>query len=231
MSATQTDLAKQAVGYQAAMKIKDGMRVGIGTGSTAKYFIERLGQRCQEGLSIEAVATSIRSHELAHQAGIPLVDFLQIDWLDITVDGADEIDSQFRMIKGGGGALLREKIVATASHSMLVIVDASKVVEHLGSFPLPVEIVPFAHEKTCKHLENKGYKPKLRLNGLEPFVTDGGHYIYDIYFQKPLNNPESVHHDIIDTVGVVETGFFFGLAKELLVGYQDGRVEQRTVST
>ena len=204
---------KRAVGYHAAECIEDGMIVGLGTGSTAHYFIERLSERCREGLIIKAVASSNRSTEEAHD--IPMIDIGEIDTIDITVDGADEIDAQKRMIKGGGGALLREKIVASASREMIVIIDESKYVDHLGGVPLPVEILPFGQKATLRHIHELGYHGKLR-----DFTTDNGNHIYDI----TTNVPKKAHTDLIVIPGVVETGFFSGLAGRVFIGHADGSV-------
>lgn len=217
--------AKAAAGKKAAEFIQDGMRVGLGTGSTAFYFIDALVERCRSGLRIEAVATSERSHEQALKGGIRMIDPSMITSLDIAVDGADEIDTRKRMIKGGGGALLREKIIATMSKEMVVIVDEGKCVEALGKFPLPVEIVRFGHSSTISILDKKGYKGDLRKKDGAPFQTDNGNYIYDITFQRTIADPE-YHESIIKLIpGVVTTGFFFHLAGRVVIGQADGSVK------
>lgn len=201
------------------------MKVGLGTGSTAFYFIERLIQRAKEGLQIRAIASSKRSAEQAERGGIPLLDFNSITSLDLTVDGADEIDPSKRMIKGGGGALVREKIVASMSKEMVVIVDETKCVPALGKRALPVEILPFAHKATELHLNKCGYKGKWRLspdNSL--YVTDNGNYILDIHFDALRDTPEADHETICKIPGVVDTGFFFHLAGRVIIGFSDGQV-------
>lgn len=217
--------SKRAVGYQAAELVQAGMRVGLGTGSTAFYFIERLAQRCHEGLSIHAVASSQRSFEQAAQAGIPLLDMNICTELDLTIDGADEIDTKKRLIKGGGGALLREKILANMSKELIIIVDETKCVPALGSVPLPVEIVPFAMHATLHHIQQAGYDGNFRHTPEGTlYVTDNGNHIVDIAFNALRNNPEKDHETLLNIPGIVDTGFFFNLVGRVLVGCLDGRV-------
>jgi ribose 5-phosphate isomerase A len=229
LSPQEKQIACNAAGRAALQFIKDGMLVGLGTGSTASCFIQHLIERCREGLKITAVATSKRSMDQAIKGGIPFVNINEITTIDVTVDGADEIDPQKRMIKGGGGALLREKIMATNSREMIVIVEENKCVNKLGKFPLPIEIVPFAYNATLHQLEKKGYVGKLRTTKTnELYLTDNGNYIFDIHFAQLLENPEE-HERIIRAVpGVVETGFFFHLAGHVIVGYGNDHVEIRS---
>lgn len=223
-------VAKKAAGEAAANLIEDGMLVGLGTGSTAAFFIEALAQRCREGLNIKALASSQQSQRQAQAKGITLLDNQEVTSLDITVDGADEIDHSHSMIKGGGGALLREKILAYSSREMVVIVDDSKLVTHLGGFPVPVEIAPFAYRTTIERIAGKGYKGGLRLNRDETiFITDNGNYIFDIHFNKPIMAPEHEHEILTHIVGVLETGFFFRIARRMVVGFSDGFAEIRQV--
>lgn len=219
--------AKQAAGSTAAQLILPGMLVGLGTGSTADFFIQSLIERCKkEQLNIKAFPSSIKSARLAAAGGIPLCDENQVTELDITVDGADEIDGQKRMIKGGGGALLREKIVASMSKEMIVIVDQSKLVDQLGGCPLPVEIIPFAHHATIWKMENLGYHGTLRrTDDGQLFVTDSGNYIIDIKFPGRCNSPEKDQAILRSIPGVVETGFFLGMAGRVIVGQSDGTVK------
>ncbi len=215
---------KKNVGRYAAELIQPGMRVGLGTGSTAHYFIEALIKRCKEGLKIEAVATSKASEELAIQGGIPLLDIEAVSHLDITVDGADEIDEEKRMIKGAGGALLKEKILASMSHEMVVIIDESKLVKQLGKRPLPVEISPFGKRATENHLIKLGFSGSWRKNSQGSlYTTDSRNYIFDVIF-KELKDPELIHEKIKRIPGVIETGFFFHLAGRVVVGFQDGQI-------
>lgn len=221
-----TKSAKQAAAETAATFVQSGMTLGLGTGSTANFFIEAIAARCKAGLTVQAVASSQASLKLAEQLGIPLADMNQVSSLDLTVDGADEIDSKKRMIKGGGGALLREKIVAAMSREMVVIVDSSKCVKALGAFPLPVEVFPFGFKATLNHLHSMGYKGKMRLlkDGAR-YVTDNGNYIYDIALPYPCQAPEEDERKIRAVPGVLETGFFLNMAGRVVVGYQDGKVE------
>ncbi len=219
------DNAKRAVGRAAAEYIQKGMIVGLGSGSTAAFFIERLIERCKEGLSIRAVSSSIASANLAQKGGIPVLDIDKIQEIDITVDGADEIDPQKRMIKGGGGAFVREKIVATMSREMIVIVDEKKLVQRLGKRKLPVEILPFAHLATAHHLTKLGYEGSFRKKpDGKPYITDNGNFIFDIQFPELLDKPEKEHELISRVPGVLATGFFFNLAGRVIVGFLDGQI-------
>lgn len=221
------ELMKKKAGEAAAEWIKEGMLVGLGTGSTVFHFINRLIERVSEGLQIQAVSSSIRSREQAKRGGIPLADVDAITFIDITVDGADEIDSQKRMIKGGGGALLREKILANSSREMVVIVDESKVVEKLGKHPLPVEILPFGREATIDKIKKLGFHGKIRSHDRDgPYLTDNGNLIYDIQFDSLRDDPERDHEKLIRIPGVLETGFFFNLAGRVLIGKSDETVAQ-----
>ncbi len=220
------DIGKKAAGEAAAELVQAGMCIGLGTGSTSNYFIKRLAERCASGLEITAVASSQQSADLANELGITLTDIDPLIELDLTIDGADEIDPQKRMIKGGGGALLREKIVATMSKEMIVIVDSKKCVTELGSFPLPIEIAPFAWKATLHHLASNKIHGNLRLTaGKSPYVTDNGHYIYDIAKEVIIGDLEALNRMIKDIPGVLETGFFFNQAGRVIVGYDDGHVE------
>lgn len=224
----QDQIAKKSAGYAAAAFVQDGMTVGLGTGSTAAYFIERLIERCRNGLKIFTVATSSRSETLAREGGIPIIDINTLSSIDLTVDGADEIDKDKRMIKGGGGALLREKIIASMSKEMIVVVDQSKLVNRLGKFPLPVEIVQFAYTATIHRINQLGYEGKLRTEASgKRYVTDNNNYIYDIHFKEFIDNPEQLHHQLREIVGVIESGLFIHLAGRVVIGYNDGKVEIR----
>lgn len=222
-----SNIAKKAAGNAAADFVKSGMIVGLGTGSTASYFIQSLIDRCRQGLKIKVVATSERSRKQAIDGGIPFCDIDTITSIDLTVDGADEIDHQKRMIKGGGGALLREKIIASISKEMVVIVDENKLVENLGAFPLPVEIVPFAYQAIIFQINSLGYSGTIRRNEKsEIYITDNGNYIFDIHFQELRFHPEIDQQKIKAIPGVIETGFFFNLAGRVLIGKSDGSVKQ-----
>lgn len=215
--------AKDAAGKAACELIQNHMTVGLGTGSTVHYFIQHLGAKVQNGLKLSACATSKATEALAQKVGIPLVDINQFTSLDIVVDGADEIDPKKQMIKGGGGALLREKIVASMTRNMVVIVDESKCVKKLGKFPLPVEILPFAHLATLKKLEE--FHPKLRMTGDSPFITDNQNYIADLHLES-IDFPEKLDELLRHIPGVLETGLFLNFAKTVIVGYSNGSIKE-----
>jgi ribose 5-phosphate isomerase A len=218
--------AKEAAGIAAAKLIQPGMSVGLGSGSTAAFFIKALGERCKEGLDIQAVATSEQSKLLAESLGIPLLNPKTILSLDITVDGADEIDHQFNMIKGGGGALLREKIIAQSSIEWICVIDETKLVRELGSFPIPVEISPFAYKTTIYRLEQKGYRGQQRMQEkIKPFVTDNGNFIFDITFTHPILNIAAEDAQLKHVAGVLETGLFYGNVSRCIIGKKDGSVQ------
>ena len=207
--------------------VKDGMNVGLGTGSTAYFAIKRIGQLVADGYDLTCVATSVQSENLARESGIKVVDLDEVDKLDVTIDGADEVDPKMQLVKGLGGALLREKIVAAATVREVIIVDESKLVEKLGTkAPLPVEVLRFGHEHTKYALERQGCKPELRMSDGEPFVTDGGNYIYDCRFPEGISNPFFLESRIDVIPGVVENGLFLNTAFDVLVSRQDGTVSR-----
>lgn len=228
------DRAKRAAAHRAALFVETGMKVGLGTGSTAAFLVRRLGERVrEEGLRIIAVPTSARTSALAREEGIPVVAIEEARWLDLTIDGADEVDGHLNLIKGGGGALLQEKIVATASDRVVIIADAAKRVETLGAFPLPVEVVPFGWQATQVLIEEAlvgldvlGRTSALRLNGDLPFVTDEGHHILDLHLNR-IGNPRQLSLVLNQIPGVVENGLFIDICDALVVGHADGRVQTR----
>lgn len=212
--------AERAVDY-----IYDGMIVGLGTGSTAYWAIQKLGSKVQEGLNIKAIATSIQSEELAKKLGIPIITFSEINEIDITIDGADEVDPNLYMIKGGGGALLREKIVAAASKQFIVIVDESKLVNCLGTFPLPIEIVKFGFEITIKRLQLLKCEPRLRKIENKVYVTDNDNYIVDCHFNR-IEKPEELHNRLNLLPGIVDNGLFVNMTRKVIVGYRNGDIKE-----
>lgn len=215
---------KQAAAEKAASMIEDGMSVGLGSGSTAAYFIKALAHRYKQGLKVKVVASSSASHFLAEKQGLPFLDLPSVASIDLYVDGADEIDPNKQMIKGAGGALLREKILAHMSREMIVIVDETKLVSKLGSCSFPVEIIPFGIQATLRHLHALGYQGELRhqAGGLL-YLTDNQNYVYDI--QPLLSYELSRDHDRICAVpGVIETGFFPNQAGRVVIGFKDGSV-------
>ncbi|KWU56590.1 ribose-5-phosphate isomerase [Bacillus mycoides] len=213
---------KQLAGEHAADFIKDGMKIGLGTGSTVYWTIQKLGKRVQEGLSIQAVPTSKETEALAKQLNIPLISLNDIQILDLTIDGADEIDSNLQLIKGGGGALLREKIVASSSKELIIIADESKIVTHLGRFPLPVEIPPFSWKQTEKRIQSLRCETHLRLKDGGPFITDNGNLIIDCIFPNKILNPNDTHTELKMITGVVETGLFINMKSKAIIGTKNG---------
>ena len=210
------DELKESVAIEAIQYIEDDMKVGLGTGSTMYYAIKHLGERVKEGLNIVCVPTSEKTAEWAEKFEIPLSDFSEIRSLDIAIDGADEVDENLQLIKGGGGALLREKIVADAAKKFIVIVDESKVVKTLGKFKLPIEVIPFGWKITAQSIESLGCKAILRKKEEEIFVTDNQNYILDCDFSE-IHHPEQLNHALKSVVGVVETGLFINMTKKVLV--------------
>ncbi|MBP0725701.1 ribose-5-phosphate isomerase RpiA [Bacillus sp. RG28] len=198
---------KQIVGEKAAEYVKDGMIVGLGTGSTVFYTIKKLGEMVNQGLSIKGIPTSIQTETLARELKIPLVNFSEVDCIDVAIDGADEIDSDLNLIKGGGGALLREKIIAKAANTFIVVADSTKIVESLGSFPLPVEVVPFGYEMTKKQIIQLGIEPTLRQVNNHPYKTDNGNYIFDCEISSIFHASE-LEKGLNMIPGVVENGLF-----------------------
>ncbi|HUH13816.1 MAG TPA: ribose-5-phosphate isomerase RpiA [Longimicrobiales bacterium] len=223
---------KRAAAERAVDFIRDTMKVGLGTGSTARLFLEALAARREHGelQDILGVPTSTDTEQCARALGIPLASLEQVPKLDIVVDGADEVDGELRLIKGLGGALLWEKIVASAADRMVVIVDEGKLVERLGErSPLPVEVVPFGWSVHVPALLELGAAPELRrAPGGEPFVTDGGHYILDCRFPSGIADPEGIERALRARPGIVESGLFLGMASAVVVGGEDGvRVLER----
>lgn len=212
--------------------IEDGMTLGLGSGSTADIFVRLLGAALESGSlnNVKGVPTSENTARVAREAGVPLIEVDQADKIDVTVDGADEVDGRFRLIKGGGGCLLREKIIAHASDLMVVVVDETKLVESLGAYALPVEVDPFGFTITAKKVYDAltaagvvrpDVKLRCRGDGNDPFVTDGGHYILDCACTA-LADPDQVAARLNAIPGVVEHGLFINLARAVIVGEDDG---------
>lgn len=216
---------KQVAAEEAVTHIQNGMTVGLGTGSTAAFAIQKIGARvAEEGLQIKAIATSDRSEQMAHELQIPIVGFEEIDRIDITIDGADEVDEHLNLIKGGGGALLREKIVSVQTQKNIIIVDETKLVKHLGAFPLPVEVVPFALTVVKRQLEKLGCTTTLRKKEQQPYLTDNHNYILDCNFGQ-IENPAYLHDTINAITGVVDNGLFIQRASMVIVAYNDGSIK------
>ena len=215
---------KKMAGIHAAGYVKNGMKIGLGTGSTVKYTIIELGRMIEEdGLQIIGVPTSEATKELAESLNIPLSDLSEVKKLDLTIDGADEFDTNFHLIKGGGGALTREKIVALASNAMIVVADDRKKVSTLGKFPLPVEVAISNWEEVKEKISNicQG-KVNLRMEGESPFVTDNGGYILDCNFGSIISKPDIYEKKINSIEGVVEVGLFVGICDVVIISSLSG---------
>jgi ribose 5-phosphate isomerase A len=221
------DQEKQTAARAAAELVEPGSIVGLGSGSTATWAIRFLAERVRDGLKIVGIPTSQKTRQLAEQLGIPLATLDEHPQIDIDIDGADEIDPHLNLIKGGGGALLREKIVALASRRFIVVGDSSKQVAHLGKFPLPVEVIPFAQSLISKRIAALGAQVSLRGGATgNPFVTDEGHHILDCTFGE-IADPAALAESLRLTPGVVEHGLFIGMAEMALIGKDGGVIQLR----
>jgi ribose 5-phosphate isomerase A len=231
------DKAKFVAAKRAVDFVQAGMKVGLGTGSTAAWMVRCLGERVrEEGLKIIGVPTSTRTAELARQVGIKVVSLDDAKWLDVTIDGADEFDANLALIKGGGAALLQEKIVATASDQMIVIADAAKEVTTLGGYPLPVEIIPFGWQTTKALIEEvlvsmdvMGRDVTVRMNGAAPAVTEEANYLVDLHLKR-IANPRQLAMVLNQIPGVVENGLFIDICDIVIIGHADGRVTVRDIN-
>jgi len=213
---------KRIAAQKAVEFVENDMIVGLGTGSTVKYALKNLGERVQEGLSIKGIPTSNETKKIAMKYNIPIVSLSEYPEIDITIDGADEVDSNLNLIKGGGGALTREKMIAYHSKMVIIITDDSKVVKSLGiDFPLPIEVVKFEWQATKRAIEKIGCNVELRKIFDDPFITDNGNYILDCEFER-INDPEQLEQDINMIPGVVENGLFIGVATKVIVGSKKG---------
>jgi len=211
---------KQAAAERALRLVRSGMLVGLGTGSTARYFLDGLGRLVADGLRITAVATSTETERRARALSIPIVTRTDAP-VDLAVDGADEVDATRNCIKGRGGAFLREKIIATASRRFVIVVDESKVVGRLGEGPLPVEVLPFLWEATCRRIEATGGRPSLRGPAEQPFETDNGNFVLDVAY-GPIEDPHTLALRLQAIPGVVGHGLFLGMAQGVIVGGPQG---------
>ena len=216
----KAEAAKASLEY-----VRDGQIVGLGSGSTATIAIRMLAERVREGLKICGIPTSVASRDLAAQLGIPLATFAEYQQIDVTIDGADEFDPHLNLIKGGGGAMLREKIVASASKRMIVVTDSSKQVAALGKFPLPVEVIGFAEPLVAKKISDLGARVVRRLDPAgKPYITDEGHHILDCHFGR-IDDPPALNARLCDLPGIVEHGLFVGMASVVLMA-KSGAVEE-----
>ncbi|MFZ3582273.1 ribose-5-phosphate isomerase RpiA [Loktanella sp. DJP18] len=231
------DKAKFVAAKRACDFVQSGMKLGLGTGSTAAWLVRCLGELVRdEGLKIQGVPTSSRTAQLARDVGIQVISLDEAKWLDLTIDGADEYDHALNLIKGGGGALLQEKIVATASDQMIVIADISKKVETLGAFPLPIEVIPFGWQTSKALVEEAligmdvlGTTSSLRMNGHTPFITDEGNHILDLHLNR-IGNARQLSLVLNQIPGVVENGLFIDICDIVITGYGDGRVEVQDIN-
>lgn len=221
------DQEKEAAARASLEFVRDGQVVGLGTGSTAAHFIQLLGEKVRNGLRIRGIPTSVRSRELAQRLGIPLTTLDECQEIAVTVDGADEVDPQLRLIKGGGGALLREKIVASATRQLVIVADATKKVQRLGKFPLPVEVIRFAQTLVAKRIAGLGADVCLRTDADgKPFVTDENNHILDCRFGE-IQDADKLARVLSDMPGVVEHGLFIGMASIVLFARGTEIVELR----
>ncbi|ETY75205.1 ribose-5-phosphate isomerase RpiA [Lactiplantibacillus fabifermentans] len=216
------DQLKQLVGQKAVEFVKDGMYVGLGTGSTVKFMVDALGERVQkEHLNIVGVSTSERTAAQAKSLGIPMKSVDDVDHLDLTIDGADEISADFQGVKGGGAALLWEKIVAINTDKVMWIVDESKMVDQLGAFGLPVEVIPYGSKHVFDKMAARGYNPVFRKVDGEFVRTDSNNYLIDLHI-NPITDPHALAEDLIHMVGVVEHGLFLDMVNTVIVGHENG---------
>lgn len=223
MRNSSQDQEKRSAAYKAAEYIEDGMVLGLGTGSTSYYAIMRTAELVKSGLRIKAVATSDQTARIAREEGIEILDINDVNRIDLAIDGVDEIDLAFNAIKGGGGALFREKIIADMAEEVIWIMDSSKVVSALGAFPLPVEILTYSHKHILANLAKAGLKPSLRISDGQALVTDNGNYIADLHLTPPLDIL-MIRRKLEAIVGVLEDGFFLDMCSRIVIG-QGSRVK------
>lgn len=212
---------KKIAGIKVTEYIENNMLLGLGTGSTVYYMIEKLGELVNRGLNIKAVATSQSTANLANEFRIPLVSIDEVERIDLAIDGVDEIDGQFNAIKGGGGALFREKMVANIADKVIWIMDSSKVVDSIGTFPLPLEILPYGYRHILKKLKLLSLNPVLRIKDDIPFVTDNHNYIVDLHIEKAFDI-KYVSENLKCVTGVLEIGIFLNTCDRIIVGTSNG---------
>lgn len=215
---------KRIAAEEAVKYVKNGMILGLGSGSTVNWMLQKLSERIKaEGLQVQGIPSSKKTEKLALELGIPLIDFSTTTKIDLAIDGADEIDGKLTLLKGGGGSLVREKIVDACADELIIIADGSKVVEQLGAFPLPVEVLPFGYEVTMKQIKQLGGQTILRKKENQVFVSDNGNYILDCQFGA-IEDATALHEKLIQLVGVVDTGIFAGMADKAIIA-RNGEIE------
>lgn len=220
---------KKRAAVQAMDFVQPGLTIGIGTGSTVYWFIQELAKKVQQGLVCQCVPTSVATRQLAVQLGIPMMELNDVEKIDITIDGADEIDHQLRLIKGGGGALLQEKMVAAASAKLVIIADNNKLVKQLGAFPLPVEVIPYGWKQVQRRIGGFYNIPvSLRMKDEKIFISDHGHYILDCRFAK-IKKPEIIAAELNALPGVVENGLFIKMASIAIIADPEGNIQTLSV--
>lgn len=212
---------KEIAGIKAAEFIEDNMVVGLGTGTTAFYLIHEVEKLIKQGYNLKCIPTSKSTEELAKQLSIPLLSIDDVTSIDLAIDGVDEIDSNFNAIKGGGGALFREKVVATLAKRVIWIMDDSKLVDHIGSFPLPVEVLPYGYKQVIRKLQDYAFNPILRKKDDKIFITDNGNFIIDLHLNKPINI-DDVKNKLINIVGILEIGLFLNMCERIVIGTDNG---------
>ena len=220
----QLEEKKKVAGEKAIEYIKDGMTVGLGSGSTVYWSLKKLSELIQRGLNVTGIPSSVRTEKWANEFGIPLTSFSEVKQLDIAIDGADQVDYNFNLIKGGGGSLLREKMVCASAAQRIIIVDDTKIVHTLGRYPLPVEVVPFGWEITAQKISSLGCKPILRKKNKEVFISNNGNYIVDCKFDL-IEHPLFLHEKLKQLLGVVETGLFIGMVDKVIIGKVNGMTQ------
>ncbi|SFD69441.1 ribose-5-phosphate isomerase [Lentibacillus persicus] len=221
-----TDVTKQAAAKASLKYVREGMILGLGSGSTMYYVLEEFGSLVKSGFHIKGVPTSQRTAGWAEEFGIPLVELKRHTAVDLAIDGANQVSNDFHLLKGGGGSLVREKIVDASANELVILVDESKCVSHLHGALLPVEVLPFGWEKTAVIIEKLGYEPALRYKDNSPFISDNGNYILDCGFNI-IDNPQKTHLQLKEITGVVDTGLFIGMADRIIIGKEEGTVEEK----
>lgn len=215
------DLYKKAAAELAVEYVEDGMVLGLGSGTTVYWLLKRLGELVDQGLNIKGIPSSLRTEGWAKEFGIPLTDFSEVEMLDLAIDGADEIDPDFQLTKGGGGSLVREKLVNAHARQVIIIADGSKMVDRLGNFPLPVEVLQFAWQRTADKIAALGATPVLRERDGEVFVSNNGNYILDCAFGS-IEDPRALHKELKLLLGVVETGLFIDMTDKVILAGPEG---------